>query len=98
MKTRSCVATQVYATAGADEKHEFLRSMGVKYITSSRNGAKFEEDMKAFLAEVGDDGIDVVLNSLSASAEPVAADHTRACSAFHYAVVLFLGTSCILLC
>lgn len=59
----------MYATAGADEKHQFLRSMGVKYITSSRNGAKFEEDMKAFLAEAGDDGIDVVLNSLSASPE-----------------------------
>ena len=55
----------MYATAGADEKHQFLRSMGVKYITSSRNGAKFEDDMKAFLAEAGDDGIDVVLNSLS---------------------------------
>ena len=56
---------QVYATAGADEKHEFLRSLGVKFITSSRNGAKFEQDMKTFLAEAGDDGIDVVLNSLS---------------------------------
>ncbi|CAE7460662.1 ppsC, partial [Symbiodinium sp. KB8] len=59
------VGAEVYATAGADEKHQFLRSMGVKYITSSRNGAKFEDDMKAFLAEAGDDGIDVVLNSLS---------------------------------
>ncbi|CAJ1350508.1 unnamed protein product, partial [Effrenium voratum] len=57
--------SEVFATAGADEKHEFLRSLGVKYITSSRNGAKFEEDMKSFLKELGGDGIDVVLNSLS---------------------------------
>eukprot|EP00931_Biecheleriopsis_adriatica_P048348 TRINITY_DN27935_c0_g1_i1.p1 TRINITY_DN27935_c0_g1~~TRINITY_DN27935_c0_g1_i1.p1 ORF type:complete len:5156 (-),score=1260.04 TRINITY_DN27935_c0_g1_i1:82-15549(-) len=59
------VGAEVYATAGAEEKHEFLRSLGVKYITSSRNGAKFEEDMRRFLKEEGADGVDVVLNSLS---------------------------------
>ncbi|CAE8615450.1 unnamed protein product [Polarella glacialis] len=59
------VGAEVYATAGAEEKHEFLRSLGVKYITSSRNGAKFEEDMKRFLKDEGVDGIDVVLNSMS---------------------------------
>ncbi|CAJ1437568.1 unnamed protein product, partial [Effrenium voratum] len=59
------VGAEVYATAGAEEKHEFLRGLGVKYITSSRNGSKFEEDMKRFMQEQGADGIDVVLNSLS---------------------------------
>eukprot|EP00913_Durusdinium_trenchii_P002896 g2683.t1 len=72
------IGAEVYATAGAEEKHEFLRKMGVKYITSSRNGNKFEEDMKNFLKEMlpamveslvfgeqGADGLDVVLNSLS---------------------------------
>eukprot|EP00931_Biecheleriopsis_adriatica_P047752 TRINITY_DN27548_c0_g2_i1.p1 TRINITY_DN27548_c0_g2~~TRINITY_DN27548_c0_g2_i1.p1 ORF type:complete len:4734 (-),score=1179.49 TRINITY_DN27548_c0_g2_i1:215-14152(-) len=59
------VGAEVYATAGAEEKHNFLRGLGVKHITSSRNGAKFEEDMKQFLKEAGADGIDVVLNSLS---------------------------------
>ncbi|CAK9057424.1 Mycoketide-CoA synthase (Polyketide synthase Pks12), partial [Durusdinium trenchii] len=59
------IGAEVYATAGAEEKHEFLRKMGVKYITSSRNGNKFEEDMKNFLKEQGADGLDVVLNSLS---------------------------------
>ena len=34
----------------------------MKYITSSRNGSQFEEDMKRFL---GDERLDVVLNSLS---------------------------------
>ena len=31
------------------EKHEYLRSLGVKHITSSRNGARFEEEMRSFL-------------------------------------------------
>lgn len=59
------VGAVVYATAGAEEKHAYLRSLGVKYITSSRNGQKFEDDMKGFLQESGAKGIDVVLNSLS---------------------------------
>eukprot|EP00933_Yihiella_yeosuensis_P033453 TRINITY_DN27154_c0_g1_i1.p1 TRINITY_DN27154_c0_g1~~TRINITY_DN27154_c0_g1_i1.p1 ORF type:complete len:1548 (+),score=394.66 TRINITY_DN27154_c0_g1_i1:542-4645(+) len=59
------VGAKVFATAGAEEKHEFLRKQGVKFITSSRNGTKFEEDMKKFLKEDGAEGVDVVLNSLS---------------------------------
>ncbi|CAE7746767.1 ppsC, partial [Symbiodinium pilosum] len=59
------VGAEVYATAGAEEKHEYLRSLGVKYITSSRNGARFEEEMRAFLEREGAEGVDVVLNSLS---------------------------------
>ena len=47
------------------EKHAFLRDLGVKYITSSRNGNKFETDMKTFLEQDGAEGVDVVLNSLS---------------------------------
>ena len=47
------------------EKHAFLRDLGVKYITSSRNGDKFETDMKTFLEQDGAEGVDVVLNSLS---------------------------------
>ena len=59
------VGAVVYATAGKDEKQQFLRDMGVKYITSTRDGAQFEADMAKFVAEDGVDGIDVVLNSLS---------------------------------
>ena len=29
---------QVYTTAGREEKRQYLRDLGVKYITSSRNG------------------------------------------------------------
>lgn len=31
----------------SQEKHEFLRKLGVKRITSTRDGAKFEEDLPA---------------------------------------------------
>eukprot|EP00439_Symbiodinium_sp_Y106_P081712 s190_g20.t2 len=59
------VGAEVYATAGADSKHEFLRSLGVKFVTSSRNAAQFEEELSGFLTESEADGVDVVLNSLS---------------------------------
>jgi len=59
------VGAVVYATAGAEEKHEYLRKLGVKYITSSRNGQQFQNDMNNFLKLSGAGGIDVVLNSLS---------------------------------
>lgn len=47
------------------EKHAYLRSLGVKYITSSRSGNKFEADMKSFLEQEDAEGVDVILNSLS---------------------------------
>jgi NADPH:quinone reductase-like Zn-dependent oxidoreductase len=59
------VGAVVYATAGKEEKQQYLRDMGVKYITSTRDGAQFESDMAKFCAEDGVEGVDVVLNSLS---------------------------------
>jgi acyl transferase domain-containing protein/NADPH:quinone reductase-like Zn-dependent oxidoreductase/NAD(P)-dependent dehydrogenase (short-subunit alcohol dehydrogenase family)/acyl carrier protein len=59
------VGAVVYATAGKDEKQQFLRDMGVKYITSTRDAAQFEADMAKFCKEDGVTGVDVVLNSLS---------------------------------
>jgi NADPH:quinone reductase-like Zn-dependent oxidoreductase len=52
----------VYATAGSDEKHAYLRSLGVQYITSSRDADVFRRDMTELL---GGQRLDVVLNSLS---------------------------------
>ena len=52
----------VYATAGKDDKQQFLRDMGVKYIATTRDGAKFEQDMKKLL---GSDKLDACLNSMS---------------------------------
>ncbi|CAE8613315.1 unnamed protein product [Polarella glacialis] len=46
------VGAVVFATAGA-------------YITSSRDGAKFKEEMRQMLKDDGAEGVDVVLNSLS---------------------------------
>jgi acyl transferase domain-containing protein/NADPH:quinone reductase-like Zn-dependent oxidoreductase/acyl carrier protein len=59
------VGAKVYATAGSEEKHAYLRGLGVSRITTTRKGQKFEDDMKEFLKEDGLDGIDVVINSLS---------------------------------
>jgi D-arabinose 1-dehydrogenase-like Zn-dependent alcohol dehydrogenase len=39
--------------------------MGVKYITSTRDGAQFEADMAKFCKDDKVQGVDVVLNSLS---------------------------------
>ena len=37
----------------------------MKFVTSSRNAAQFEEELSGFLTESEADGVDVVLNSLS---------------------------------
>jgi NADPH:quinone reductase-like Zn-dependent oxidoreductase len=52
------VGAIVYATAGADAKQQHLRDMGVKYITSTRDRAKFDEDMAKFIKADGVSGID----------------------------------------
>jgi acyl transferase domain-containing protein/NADPH:quinone reductase-like Zn-dependent oxidoreductase/NADP-dependent 3-hydroxy acid dehydrogenase YdfG len=52
---------EVYATAGAPEKHEFLRRMGVDHVMSSRN-TDFADQIRA---ATGGRGVDVVLNSLN---------------------------------
>ncbi|CAJ1424888.1 unnamed protein product, partial [Effrenium voratum] len=56
-------AQEVYTTAGREEKRQHLRDLGVKFITSSRNGAVAER--KGPHVRQGSDGIHVVLNSLS---------------------------------
>jgi acyl transferase domain-containing protein/thioesterase domain-containing protein/acyl carrier protein len=55
---------EVFATAGSDEKREFLRSLGVKHVYSSRSTAFAEE----ILAATNREGVDVVLNSLPGEA------------------------------
>eukprot|EP01052_Picozoa_sp_SAG31_P007897 SAG31_NODE_386_length_16407_cov_24.639686_2_plen_2943_part_00 len=56
------VGAIVYATAGKKEKHDYLRRMGVKFITTSRDCAVFKKDMNEW---VGPGGIDCVLNCLA---------------------------------
>lgn len=55
---------EVYATAGTDEKRDFLRLLGVEQIFDSRSLAFADE----ILSRTGGVGIDVVLNSLSGEA------------------------------
>jgi acyl transferase domain-containing protein/NADPH:quinone reductase-like Zn-dependent oxidoreductase/thioesterase domain-containing protein/NAD(P)-dependent dehydrogenase (short-subunit alcohol dehydrogenase family)/acyl carrier protein len=58
------LGVEIYATAGSDEKRDFLRSLGVKHVYSSRTTAFAEE----ILADTNREGVDVVLNSLPGDA------------------------------
>ncbi len=55
---------EIFATAGTDEKRDFLRLMGVDHVLDSRSLAFADE----ILAITGGEGIDVVLNSLAGEA------------------------------
>ncbi|ARP94077.1 type I polyketide synthase [Bordetella genomosp. 13] len=55
---------EIHATAGSDEKRDFLRLMGVEYVYDSRSLSFADE----ILARTGGKGVDVVLNSLAGEA------------------------------
>ncbi len=55
------VGAVVFATA-SPSKHEYLRSLGVQHISTTRDENAFAVEMRAM---VGDRGVDVVLNSLT---------------------------------
>lgn len=55
------VGATVFATAGSDAKKAYVRSLGVEFVTSSRDANAFKDDMARFL---GTAKIDVVLNCL----------------------------------
>jgi len=55
---------EIYATAGSDEKRDFLRLLGVQHIYDSRSLAYAD----AILADTDGQGVDVVLNSLAGEA------------------------------
>jgi acyl transferase domain-containing protein/thioesterase domain-containing protein/acyl carrier protein len=58
------IGAEIYTTAGSDEKREFLRSLGVQHVYSSRT-LEFADEI---LAATGREGVDVVLNSLPGEA------------------------------
>jgi acyl transferase domain-containing protein/thioesterase domain-containing protein/acyl carrier protein len=58
------IGAEVYATAGSESKRDFLRSLGVKHVYSSRSTAFADE----ILAETNREGVDIVLNSLPGEA------------------------------
>lgn len=58
------LGAEIYATAGSQEKRELLKSMGVQYIYDSRS-LDFSDRI---LQDTSNEGVDVVLNSLTGSA------------------------------
>ncbi|MEA2173842.1 MAG: hypothetical protein QOD00_1434 [Blastocatellia bacterium] len=51
---------EIYATAGNEEKREFLRSLGIEHVMDSRSLAFADEVMQ----QTGGQGVDLLLNSL----------------------------------
>lgn len=60
---KSCGAT-VFATAGSDEKRDFLRLLGADHVLNSRSLAFADEVLEL----TGGEGVDVVLNCLAGEA------------------------------
>ncbi|MCC7476119.1 MAG: SDR family NAD(P)-dependent oxidoreductase [Pirellulales bacterium] len=58
------LGAEVFATAGSETKRDFLRSLGVRHVYSSRTTAFAEE----ILADTNREGVDIVLNSLPGEA------------------------------
>lgn len=55
---------EIFATAGTAEKRDFLRSLGIRHVMDSRSPGFAEEVLQA----TGQEGVDVILNSLPAGA------------------------------
>jgi acyl transferase domain-containing protein/NADPH:quinone reductase-like Zn-dependent oxidoreductase/acyl carrier protein len=64
------IGAEVWATAGSDEKREYLRQLGVRHVMDSRS----LEFSRQILAETNGRGVDVVLNSLAGPAIPASLD------------------------
>jgi len=64
---------EIFATAGTEEKREFLRSLGIRSVMDSRSTA-FAADL---MAATGGEGVDVVLNSLGGAAMALGFDVLR---------------------
>jgi len=58
------VGAEIFATAGNEEKRNYLRELGIQHVSDSRSLAFAEEVMAATDGE----GVDVVLNSLAGEA------------------------------
>ncbi|MDD5177473.1 MAG: SDR family NAD(P)-dependent oxidoreductase [Sterolibacterium sp.] len=58
------LGAEIFATAGSDEKRDFVRLLGADHVFDSRNLA-FADDI---LAVTSGEGVDVVLNSLAGEA------------------------------
>jgi len=64
IQTARALGAEIYATAGTDQKRDFLRLLGVTHIYDSRSYDFAEE----ILLQTGGKGVDIVLNSLAGEA------------------------------
>jgi NADPH:quinone reductase-like Zn-dependent oxidoreductase/acyl carrier protein len=55
---------EIYATAGSEQKRDYLRSLGITHVSDSRS-LQFVDDI---LAWTNGEGVDVILNSLAGEA------------------------------
>ncbi len=55
---------EIYATAGSEEKRQYLRELGIKHVYNSRTLAFADEIM----ADTNGHGVDIILNSLTGKA------------------------------
>ncbi|MCP4775225.1 MAG: zinc-binding dehydrogenase, partial [Planctomycetaceae bacterium] len=60
------IGAEVFATAGSDEKREYLRRLGIQHVMDSRS-QDFADEIAAITEG---EGVDVVLNSLSGESIP----------------------------
>jgi NADPH:quinone reductase-like Zn-dependent oxidoreductase/thioesterase domain-containing protein/acyl carrier protein len=72
------IGAEVFATAGSGDKRDFLRSLGVEHVYSSRSLSFADE----ILADTQRQGVDVVLNSLPGEAIPKSLSILRAYGRF----------------
>jgi len=70
------IGAEVVATAGSEEKREFLRGLGIATVLDSRSPA-FAEEILAERSLADGGGVDVVLNSLSGAALSAGLDVLR---------------------
>ena len=59
-----CAGAEVFATAGSDEKRDYLHALGIEHVMSSRSLA-FADEVRQYTAGRG---VDVILNSLPGAA------------------------------
>lgn len=61
IQVAKAIGAEIYATAGSEEKRQYLRDIGIKHVMDSRS-LDFAEEVRA---ATGGRGVDVVLNSLA---------------------------------
>eukprot|EP00916_Digyalum_oweni_P013491 GHVL01022154.1.p1 GENE.GHVL01022154.1~~GHVL01022154.1.p1 ORF type:complete len:1485 (-),score=343.65 GHVL01022154.1:17-4027(-) len=69
------IGVDIYATVGSQEKVDYIKGLGVKNITTSRDAEKFIDDMKKML---GANKLDAVLNTLNEDYIPSSAKLLKA--------------------